>query len=229
MYPNQNPNVNNPEYPQAYPPANSYYQNQSYQTYQQQTPENSSNNRLSLIIIVILAVFAIGGIAFGAIIFINSSQEIAKLNDTISTQEIAISQNTTLDPTTDGSPSDYIYVGEWGVKIKIPAELSWVGYSFSPSNTTSTIAVYGAKGQFDTRPSFLNFPESTGGFGYVTRAPIGYGSVGGIKIFSSGGYDYFYEILQQANTDDTEEAALEASSKALIEAMLTTPDNYSPI
>lgn len=224
MYPNQNSNTtkNTASFSPSYP-------EQQYQQPIQLTPSKQNNTNLALIMIVVLAILAIGGIAFGTITFISNAQEIAKLNDTIVEQETALQNNTTLAKTDDNNTSSYIYIGEWGIKIKIPEELSWVGYDFTPSDKTSSIAVYGAKGQFDTRPEFLNVIDPGSGYGFITRAPLGYGSVGGLKVFSNGGYDYYYTILQKAITDNAEQAELESASKALVETMLTTVDNYSPI
>lgn len=228
MYPNQNPN--NQENIVGYPPANN--PNQYYEQPNLATSGISKNNTLSITVIIILAVLAVGGIAFGAITYINNATEITKLNETISEQEYTIKNNTTLTTTDNSNPSNYIYIGEWGIKIKIPEELSWVGYSFAPSDNTSSVFVYGVKGHFDTRPQFLNELQLSGGLASITRAPIGYGSVDGLRVLSSNGYDYYYTILQKAvteNAENAEQADLELSSKALIETMLTTADNYSLI
>lgn len=192
-------------------------------------PNQSNTNNLAFILVIILAVFAVSSIAFGAFTFINSSQTIAELNETISEQKTIINNTHTLNTADNSSTNNYIYIGEWGIKIAIPEDLSWVGYTFTPSNTTSTISVYGAKGQYNTRPSFLNLLGPASGYGFITRAPIGYGLVGGIKVFSNNGYDYYYEILQQSIAENPEEATSEAASKALVETMLTTTDNYSSI
>lgn len=224
MYSNQNSNntENTINYPSPSP-------KQQYQQPIQPAPAKQDNANLALIMIIVLAILAIGGIAFGVITFISNTQEIAKLNDTIIEQETALQDNIALAKTDDNSTNKYIYIGEWGIKIKIPEELSWVGYDFMPSDKTSSIAVYGAKGQFDARPEFLNAIDPGSGYGFITRAPLGYGSVGGLKVFSNGGYDYYYTILQKAITDNAEQAELESASKALVETMLTTVDNYSPI
>lgn len=228
MYSNQN--YDNSDNASNHSGTNDYYSNQPYQQSLQPTPEKHSNS-LVFTIIVILAILAVGGIAFGAFTFISSNSKIAELNETISEQESTIKNSTTLATTdTNGDhTSNYIYIGEWGIKIKIPEDLSWVGYTFTPSNNTSSIAVYGAKGQFDTRPDFLSSLESTAGYGFIIRAPAGYGSEGGLRVLSIDGYDYYYELLHQANTDDTTDAALEAESKELVKTMLTTAENYSSI
>lgn len=82
--------------------------------------------------LILLFIIAAGGVGFGVWTYLDSNTQKDQLNSQISAlqqqnadlqDELASSNNTTINIDTDGettSAEDYIYVGEWGIKIKKP-------------------------------------------------------------------------------------------------------------
>ncbi len=129
---------------------------QNVDTGAQMTPvidnKQKSGNGLK-IATAIACIVAVCGIGFGVYGMIQSSQKDSQISDlkvqikendetitTIKTPEIETSANdgtvaTIIDTIVDGNSKDYIYIGEWGVKIKIPESLiGKVGYIFSSND-----------------------------------------------------------------------------------------------
>ena len=117
-----------------------------------EAPKKKSNGMLIGLILCI--VLAIGGIGFGVWMMMDSNTQKDSLNKQISDLrkqnndllEQVGNNNTTINIDTDDSnvdTADYIYVGEWGVKIKIPEGLSTVSYRFSNEAGFTRVVVWG--------------------------------------------------------------------------------------
>ena len=133
-------------------------------------PKKSSKG--GVIAAILFAVLAAGGIGFGVYTMMNSKKQEDALNDQISTLK---KQNDELmdqiaEDGEDGEGSgsgaaidtkDYIYVGEWGIKIKIPDNLQYVSYNVndwdinSDYDGTSLCVSAATTGHGDVKPSFI--------------------------------------------------------------------------
>lgn len=81
---------------------------------------------------VILALLAAGGIGFGVWAYLSGNQKEAKLNEQIAglqsqvaEQQVEIADEEDDEEVVDGedvNTADYIYVGEWNLKIKVPED-----------------------------------------------------------------------------------------------------------
>lgn len=96
---------------------------------------------------VLLAILAIGGIGFGVWEMMDGNSQVAKKDEQIADlrgqlaekNQTVVEDNTTVVDVETGdnaeasiNTADYIYVGEWGLKIKIPEGLrNKIDYSFS--------------------------------------------------------------------------------------------------
>ena len=204
---------------------------------------------------IFLVILAVGGIGFGMWAMMDGNSQKEQLNSQISTlkqqnselqEKLSNATTITTDTDTDNSTvntADYIYVGEWGLKIKIPEGLNKVSYEFKQLGGESqvegtTIAVSGVAG--DDLLDFANFNKNNSTLGAVMRIPKDtysnpeYGFSDEMKecgyaglVFSSGDYNYCYSHPQSVYSTDENEQAAELESTKLIEQMLSNKDNYS--
>ncbi len=199
--------------------------------------KKSSAVALSIVLLVILA---LGGIGFGVWAFISKGQEVDRLNKQI---EMIKSSQTVLNPTSDDNSDDdtttavidtteYIYVGEWGIKIKIPENLANVSYkvrSFDNGDYAGTsLCVSGATTGHEGTPTFIvegvqsNYlyclskntksSSDTEAF-WAAQKPVG----------------EFYTEGPQALIGDGSDQAWETESVQAVKVMLETESNRSTI
>jgi hypothetical protein len=133
--------------------------------------------------------------------------------------------------------ADYIYVGEWGLKIRIPEGLNKVSYAFKQNGGLdrvegSTVTVSGTVG--DNLSDFANMYKNNSPLGAINRILKGaYGD--GLDcqysslVFSDDDYNYCYEHPQSVYSTSQEEQDLEVKTADLIEQMLNNAENYSKI
>ena len=136
--------------------------------------------RISVVVgMLSLALISVGGVSFGIWVMIDRDAEIEDLNNQIvelkaqmddlqdqrddyeeerSVVDSEVSSDT-VAPSTINS-AEYIYVGEWGVKFKIPENLEWVGYDFRVGMdglVDHSLCVSGATSGHDEKaPNFVN-------------------------------------------------------------------------
>lgn len=128
-------------------------------------PKKSSKG--GVIAALLFAVIAAGGVGFGVYTMMNSKTQEDTLNDQIATLK---KQNSELrDQIAEGggggdsavNTEDYIYVGEWGVKIKIPDNLQYVSYDVidwdinNDYDGASLCVSAATTGHDDVKPSFV--------------------------------------------------------------------------
>ena len=228
---------------------------QNADTGAQMTPvidnKQKSGNGLK-IATAIACVVAVCGIGFGVYGMMQSSQKDSQISDlkvqikendgtitTIETPEIETTTDngTTItivdSPVKNENPEDYIYVGEWGIKIKIPEELKMASYAFqhykyAGQEDRMSLAVTGTTTDVNVLPDFGNI-EECGGLGTVGRLKKGTETLDGGLIFSDDSYDYYYSSPQAACSASGSEQELEIAALNLIKQMLTNPNNYSKI
>lgn len=206
--------------------------NQGVTQYAQDTQSRRGGGLKTIIILMaVLAVFAIGGMVFGMVMLITKDQEVAGLNETVSELQMRLNSVTGIGTaSSDVAVSDYIYVAQWGVKIKIPDELRVVSYDYSWSDNDERLGVLAVKDDGGALPNFVSAIQARkGGLGSITRTVEGYGYPYGKLIFSYNGYDYYFEPMQAVFSTDEVDIAMEKEAKSLVGTMLSNAENYSPI
>ncbi len=214
----------------------------------------------------IASVIAVCGIGFGVYGMVQSSQKDNQISDlkvqiknedgsvtTIETPKIETTTENggTTVTITDSTVSaenteDYIYVGEWGLKIKKPETLVYTDYKFDNevfgSNSEPGEFVYeyvevrGVVSGTDMNLAgeYLRYADSVGCYNAkITRVAktISDNDKGryGTEVFSDNSYYYMYQHGQAACSNSDELTPIEESSNLLIIEMLSNSDNYSKI
>lgn len=216
------------------------------------TKDMKKKNSGMLIGLIVLAIVALGGIGFGVWAMVDGNNQTRTLNNQISDlkktnselteklsrqEEKPVVDNEVIidaDTATKVNSEDYIYVGEWGLKIKIPENLDKVSYMFEQYGDVAGggagLVVSGVRGYDGHLPGFADLNENASGLGHVHRVLDGQecGS-GNTKVFSSDGYNYCYSHPQALFSIGDELIGLEAESTALVTSMLNNAENYSAI
>ena len=224
-----------------------------------QTNENQLNRpnetpKLPWICVAISAIIAIAGLAFG-IYGMTKPAETANTDNlkvqvknadgtttTLETDKIETTKDngTTITiadtPVQQANAKDYVYIGEWGIKIKIPSNLDAVSYTFNSRSygegsgaDYGSVCIYGVKDLGDKQlPSFW---QNSGAC--VAAGPgredddefwLGKKSTAHLNIDNT----YFWVQGPQATyTDIAEEMDWEITSTNLIVEALKDSTNYS--
>lgn len=221
-----------------------------------EAPKKKSNGMLIGFILCI--VLAIGGIGFGVWMMMDGNTQKDSLNKQISDlrkqnndllEQVGDNSTTINIDTDDGDvdTADYIYVGEWGVKIKIPEGLNRVSYEFYQHGGTTqiegtTVSVYGTVGE--GLPDFANPYKNNDALGSIGRIPkdtYSGSEYDGVEadrracgvdsglVFSDDIYNYCYSHPQAVYSTDESEQDLEVESTNVIQEMLQNKDNYLKI
>ena len=200
-----------------------------------------------ILAMILLLLIAAGGVGFGVWAYIDSNNaknslnaqitELQQQNSELQARIDNMAGTTSIDA--DGNEidtADYIYVGEWGIKIKVPESLSQVSYLFdsrADESNAEYLYVNGVSGEYGTVPSFVNTSTQEFWLGVLNRYPSGSAEempTGMRETFVTtiSGYDYYYGHPQNATTD-SDEQDLELKTVGEIQDMLTNVDNYSAI
>lgn len=216
-------------------------------------PQKKHTTLILVIILVILALIGAGVGAFALISNMDNKNDRAdqtqqtpavgdKTTDTEpETSDVADSEISSQAPAqSQSSSADYIYIGEWGIKIKIPENLHDVSYAFETSRfdnkTYQSVSVTGVASELDYLPNFADMHYHSGGLGSLGRYRVsdvvsGEVAVGnsvklepdGLDIgvvFVDGDYFYSYSHPQAVVSENAEEQALEVKTAEVIEEML---------
>lgn len=205
----------------------------------------------------ITSIIAICGIGFGVYGMMQSSNKDGQISDlkvqiansdgTVTTIETPKVETTTNDGTVvtitdsaakDVNAEDYIYVGEWGLKIKKPEGLSTVSYRYSHGAGYTEVVAWGvdcSNGQCHYFPEFADVTKNGTGLGRIRRYSKGKEFDGGSApelVFSDDQYDYYFfhiQVAYSADHPENDELEWEMSSIDLVSGMLNKSDNYSAI
>lgn len=208
-----------------------------------------SNGKGLKITAALACIVAACGIGFGVYGMIQSSQKDNQISDlkvqvkdsngTVTTIEAPEIETTTDNGTTvtitdtvaaAENPADYIYIGEWGTKIKISDELTNISYAYVDDNSKDTCGVLmltaSTKGD-GSKPDFVRSSGQVSDYlGAITRCSNEDARPYGTPVdINEPGYAYSYNVIQYSITN----TEWEAESVAAIKNMLTNPDNYSAI
>ena len=194
--------------------------------------------------LIILAMLATGGIAFGVWAYLDGNQKTANLNNQISDLKSQLANQPEIDETvidvdTDSevNTSDYIYIGEWGLKINTNEQLKNISYYFDYRSETEGEYLYinGVKSDVESIPSFLNTSTKENWLACLSRYPTGTGisadpsgSLGEL-VFSDDNYSYYYGHPQSTYSSDQNDIDLEIQTVELMKQLFTNKDNYSRI
>ena len=191
---------------------------------------------------ILCAVLAIGGIGFGVWMMMDGNTQKETLNTQISAlkqqnnelqEKLSNVMTATTDTDTDTSTintADYIYVGEWGLKIKIPEELSTIGYEFSEGSYGEYLTIAGAK--TENSENLFNYTDASKFFtGSLMRSNSedGFYPYGTLVYTDDEQNKYYYEGPQADMGSTEEEISAWRAGVDLIKEMLTNSENYSKI
>lgn len=200
-------------------------------------PKSSNGMIVALICAIVLTIGAIG---FGAWAMIDGNNKIAKKDEKINALEeelkgknpIDIEIDESLAPSTSNT-AGYIYVGEWGLKIKIPESLEVTTFMYDYGNGYDVLRVSGATKDGQDIPDFASVSKCV--LGVVERyskANVEAGVVPdwyGDPLRSEDGYNYYYASPQVLCTEVEGNAKWEADTVDTIKNMLMDLSAYSKI
>lgn len=200
-------------------------------------PKKPKGVMIGLVMIGILAIVAVGGVVFMSMTETNevAEQETEEVESetTDNTENENENENNTTDTT---SPKDYLYISDWGYKIKIPKDLKITSYTY----IDGTLCVNGVKNRtYEVLPNFVNIQYNRLGCIYRTLKNAEISTPEGENYeseqpaeestFTKGDYDYWFISPAALYTQTITEAEWEIESSKLIREMLTTPGNYTNI
>ena len=185
-------------------------------------------------IIIVLIILAVAGIGFGGFELWQNMQkntEIDSYKNQIALKDEEISKlnlqktesdNPTISPEQQPSSNDYIYVGEWGVKIKIPENLKGISYIYD-NHSHLSLCVNGIANGGQYAPEFADIYKNVDGLGCITQYASGELAEEQKQgaSFSNGDLYLIYSHPQAVYSIDKDEQNWEAESANLIQEMLT--------
>lgn len=129
--------------------------------------------------------------------------------------------------------SQYIYIGQWDIKIKIPENLLITKYDYAMYNGFSAVEILGSTKDGQYLPGFADPSENrTMPLGAVNRFPKDAeqaSTLGRTIVFTDDQYVYSYAGPQALYSDSESEQKWEVESVQAIQQMLEDPENYSTI
>lgn len=210
-----------------------------------------TSNGAKIAVIISVAV-AICGLGFGIFGMTKASEKKVDLSDlevqvktetgettTIKTPEVTTADNNkqviTIPQNQVSKPENldkYIYIAQWGIKIKLPDSLNITGYRYD-IKWGSHLSIYaqncGSGCQY--LPDFANSEVNPSGQAGVERASSNdtEEKVGVSKIVTIAGYDYYYAHPHDVYSTDADKQSMETETVNLLSEALRNPDNYSEI
>ena len=198
---------------------------------------------------ILLAILAAGGIGFGVWAMMDGNSRAQKKDEQIlqlqsqlaEKSEVVIEDDTTVvddeggdsaTSTSVANTADYIYVGEWGLKIKKPDNLTITGYVYSMLPGYTSVKITGNTNGGQYLPGFADMSEQSPWLGIVSRYPKGT-EMSPMSppalVFSDEQYDYYYTHPQMVISTEESEKQWEVESTDAVQRMLSNKDNYSKI
>ena len=189
----------------------------------------------------IACIVAVCGIGFGVYGMIQSLQKDSQISNlkaqikeddgtitTIETPEIETVTNngttiTITDPTmSKENTKDYLYIGEWGVKIKIPENLKGISYIYD-NHSRFSLCVNGIANGGHYAPDFADIHKNTDGLGCIAQYFDSELTEEQKQTasFSNGEFYLVYSHPQAVYSIDKGEQNWEVDSANLIQEMLT--------
>lgn len=169
-----------------------------------------------------LVLLAIGGVTFGIVAMVNQSNTTQELSEQIANVGNGNGENQ--------SDDEYMYVKDWGLKIKIADDLTSVSYD-TDVDDYSELLVWGARKDSDSRyiPDFAKQSKNDYAMGVMVRVPRYERTSAGRLIWYDDYYNYYYKGPSGEPIASEDEMSWWVESYLLIKEMLTNADNYSRI
>ena len=205
-------------------------------------PMKKDNSKILTTLSIFLGIVALVGIVLGVVGLVAASSakdELASTELELKQAEAIIMQveeetgktiETVDDVPTFSTSTDYLYVNDWGLKIKLSSELERMSYLYdSDGGYHPRLCVSGlAKNSVNTFPPFADLTQNASGLGCLIRVDTNEGAVDannvsfGELVYTSGQYNYFYQAPSGTFSTDSSEQALEQSAVSTIKAMLSS-------
>ncbi len=199
----------------------------------------------SLACMIALAVVALAGAGFGVYGMIKANEkpqpqdlkiQVKEDDGTVTTIDADKIEKTDDDKTiiiadtpVESSSKDYIYIGRWGLKIKVGDELEEVTYKFDyvPSDAAWRLDLSGGIKGAQAMSEFSSVERCS--LGVITKVPKAnaesYRLYGSTLIMTDGDYEFYYGHPQDSCGPEYS-LDLELKTTEAIERILTNPDNY---
>lgn len=180
-----------------------------------------SRQKGMIIAIVALALVAIGGVTFGIVAMVKQSEAKEEL------QEQILANNNENGENID---SEYIYLKDWNLKIKILPELTNLSYNVQ-NNDFAEVQIWGAKKDTSANyvPDFAKQSNNSDALGTVVRIPRYERGAAGRLIWYDDYYNYYYQGPSGVPNVSENEMSWWTDSYLKIKEMLTNADNYTAI
>lgn len=178
-----------------------------------------SKQKRMMFAIIALVVIALGGVVFGVVMMVNQK------NATI---ELA-SQIVTSGGNENLVDSEYVYLKDWNMKIKIVSGLEHVTFDYDhDKDGYSKVLIWGARKENGANytPDFAKQSKNGTAMGVVTRIPRYERAAAGRLIWYDDYYNYYYQGPNTEPEASESEMSWWVESYLLIKEMLTNADNY---
>ena len=181
-----------------------------------------SKQKKMMIGFIALLILAIGGVTFGIVAMVNQNRTTSELSE-----QIANSGNNGGDGQVD---DEYMYVKDWGLKIKIADDLTSVSYD-TDVDDYAELLVWGARKDSGSRyvPDFAKQSKNDNAMGIMVRVPRYERTSAGRLIWYDDYYNYYYKGPNGEPAVNEDEMSWWVESYLLIKEMLTNADNYARI
>lgn len=213
-------------------------------------------NHTMALCMALMAVAVVCAIGFGVWAMIDGKAQISKRDEQIAglnrqlteRKEVAVENDAAIsDDAMDGDimdsddvmdidaegAKDYVYVVDWGLKIKVPDNLEVLTYMYDHVGSNTVLKVSGATREGQAIPDFASISKCVlGVVERFSRANVEAGMVPDwypSAFMSEDDYDYYYIGPQMLCTEGQRYASWEQSTVDVIREMLTQPSNYSKI
>lgn len=192
----------------------------------------------------VASIVALAGIGFGVYGMIQANNasnkdlkiEVKNSDGTTSTIDAEVKDGNVVvtEPVKTENADRYIYVSNWGLKIKLDDNMEFATYlySYNADQAFSYMYVSGAPKVGQVVPKYADFDVCTRGLGAVSRVSVERyetekdDDYAREPFMTRDGYAYFYSHPQALCSDDKDG---EVKMASYIENMLSNPENYSAI
>ena len=202
----------------------------------QKLQKSAKTSKVLAIVFGVLTALCLILAIVGFVLNANTSNELAKSRQLVSSQSAIIAAVESSAGTTISSPADvptyqtthgYIYLDDWNIKLKVPEDLTSVSYIYDQKYRPS-ICFNGLKKGVQYFPAFADIAQNTGGMGCLVRVETSEGnadqdgrSFGTLVFTDNNGYNYFYVAPSRVFSTDAAEQGLEQTAVQLIKTMLS--------
>ena len=199
---------------------------------------------------IVCAILAVAGIGFGVWAMTDGNAKTDELNSQVAKSNAQVAQlekqneelieeaknakgsGSSSDVDEDVNSADYIYIEEWGIKIKKTDGLRITGYEYATSGDTSeeSVSLLGIRsGNYDVLPKFAQINENVTMGNLIRLRNGGSFPYGQLVYTDAENNNYYYQHPQAVYSVDSNEQTLELEATDLIQQMLSNSDNYSNI